>query len=130
MGSKCSSSLAQCVTPPSHQHPILCDPPSHGAPRPAVFPGPGQWLQCPVYCPASCLAAGMPSPVPAPPSPASLTLRTLPSVKRTLSPFQRPLLGGILLISLCTLQVIQDYTTPPNEELSRDLVNKLKPYFR
>ncbi|XP_044516929.1 translation initiation factor eIF-2B subunit delta isoform X2 [Gracilinanus agilis] len=24
-------------------------------------------------------------------------------------------------------QVIQDYTTPPNEELSRDLVNKLKP---
>lgn len=26
-------------------------------------------------------------------------------------------------------QVIQDYTTPPNEELSRDLVNKLKPYF-
>jgi len=27
-------------------------------------------------------------------------------------------------------QVIQDYTTPPNEELSRDLVNKLKPYFR
>ncbi|XP_045700287.1 translation initiation factor eIF-2B subunit delta isoform X2 [Phyllostomus hastatus] len=26
-------------------------------------------------------------------------------------------------------QVIQDYTTPPNEELSRDLINKLKPYF-
>uniref|UniRef100_A0A096MIS3 Translation initiation factor eIF2B subunit delta n=1 Tax=Rattus norvegicus TaxID=10116 RepID=A0A096MIS3_RAT len=26
-------------------------------------------------------------------------------------------------------QVIQDYTTPPNEELSRDLVNKLKPYI-
>ncbi|XP_014919642.1 translation initiation factor eIF-2B subunit delta isoform X2 [Acinonyx jubatus] len=26
-------------------------------------------------------------------------------------------------------QVIQDYTTPPSEELSRDLVNKLKPYF-
>lgn len=26
-------------------------------------------------------------------------------------------------------QVIQDYTTPPNEELSRDLVNRLKPYF-
>lgn len=26
-------------------------------------------------------------------------------------------------------QVIRDYTTPPNEELSRDLVNKLKPYF-
>ncbi|XP_050609759.1 translation initiation factor eIF-2B subunit delta isoform X1 [Macaca thibetana thibetana] len=26
-------------------------------------------------------------------------------------------------------QVIQDYTTPPNEELSRDLVNKLKPYM-
>lgn len=65
VGSKCSSSLAQCVTPPSHQHPILCDPPSHGATRPAVLPGPGQRLQCPVYRPASCLAAGMPSPVPA-----------------------------------------------------------------
>ncbi|XP_075811120.1 translation initiation factor eIF2B subunit delta isoform X1 [Microtus pennsylvanicus] len=26
-------------------------------------------------------------------------------------------------------QVIQDYTTPPSEELSRDLVNKLKPYI-
>ncbi|TDH00369.1 hypothetical protein EPR50_G00187700, partial [Perca flavescens] len=26
-------------------------------------------------------------------------------------------------------QVIRDYTTPPNEELSRDLVNKLKPYI-
>ncbi|ELV13736.1 Translation initiation factor eIF-2B subunit delta [Tupaia chinensis] len=26
-------------------------------------------------------------------------------------------------------QVIQDYITPPNEELSRDLVNKLKPYI-
>lgn len=26
-------------------------------------------------------------------------------------------------------QVIMDYTTPPNEELSRDLVNKLKPYI-
>uniref|UniRef100_A0A8D2KU29 Translation initiation factor eIF2B subunit delta n=1 Tax=Varanus komodoensis TaxID=61221 RepID=A0A8D2KU29_VARKO len=26
-------------------------------------------------------------------------------------------------------QVIADYTTPPNEELSRDLVNKLKPYI-
>ncbi|XP_008335581.1 translation initiation factor eIF2B subunit delta isoform X2 [Cynoglossus semilaevis] len=26
-------------------------------------------------------------------------------------------------------QVIRDYTTPPNEEISRDLVNKLKPYI-
>ncbi|XP_030627278.1 translation initiation factor eIF2B subunit delta isoform X1 [Chanos chanos] len=26
-------------------------------------------------------------------------------------------------------QVIQDYSTPPNEELSRDLVNRLKPYI-
>ncbi|KAK5853014.1 hypothetical protein PBY51_006838 [Eleginops maclovinus] len=26
-------------------------------------------------------------------------------------------------------QVIMDYSTPPNEELSRDLVNKLKPYI-
>uniref|UniRef100_A0A8C0D4Z2 Eukaryotic translation initiation factor 2B subunit delta n=1 Tax=Balaenoptera musculus TaxID=9771 RepID=A0A8C0D4Z2_BALMU len=59
VGGRCSSSLAKCVTPPSHQHPILCDPPSHGATRPAVLPGPGQWLQCPVHCPASCLAAGM-----------------------------------------------------------------------
>lgn len=62
-GSRCSSSLLKYVTPPSHQHPILCDPPSHGATRPAVLPGPGQWLQCPVYCPASCLAAGMSYPV-------------------------------------------------------------------
>ncbi|KAM4693758.1 translation initiation factor eIF2B subunit delta isoform 2-T2 [Discoglossus pictus] len=29
----------------------------------------------------------------------------------------------------CFKQVIRDYTTPPNEELSRDLVNKLKPYI-
>ncbi|CAH2245238.1 translation initiation factor eIF-2B subunit delta [Pelobates cultripes] len=29
----------------------------------------------------------------------------------------------------CFKQVIQDYTTPPHEELSRDLVNKLKPYI-
>lgn len=28
------------------------------------------------------------------------------------------------------LKVIRDYTTPPNEELSRDLFNKLKPYIR
>lgn len=27
-------------------------------------------------------------------------------------------------------QVIRDYTTPPNEELSRDLFNRLKPYIR
>ncbi|MEQ2247358.1 hypothetical protein ILYODFUR_008551 [Ilyodon furcidens] len=26
-------------------------------------------------------------------------------------------------------QVIRDYTTPPNEELSRDMVNRLKPYI-
>ncbi|KAJ8275316.1 hypothetical protein COCON_G00099410 [Conger conger] len=26
-------------------------------------------------------------------------------------------------------QVVRDYSTPPNEELSRDLVNKLKPYI-
>lgn len=62
VGSRCSSSLAKCVTPSSHQHPMLCDPPSHGATRPAVLPGPGQWLQCPVHCPASCFAAGMPCP--------------------------------------------------------------------
>ena len=87
MGSKCSSSLAKCMTPPSHQHSVLCDPPSHGATRPAVLPGPGQWLQCPVYRPAPCFAAGMPSPVPcydpAPPpfcstTPAILTQINLP----------------------------------------------------
>jgi hypothetical protein len=27
-------------------------------------------------------------------------------------------------------KVIRDYVTPPNEELSRDMVNKLKPYIR
>ncbi|KAG8535885.1 hypothetical protein GDO81_027545 [Engystomops pustulosus] len=27
----------------------------------------------------------------------------------------------------CIKQVIRDYSTPPHEELSRDLVNKLKP---
>lgn len=35
-----------------------------------------------------------------------------------------------LHVSVNHTQVIQDYTTPPNEELSRDLVNKLKPYIR
>lgn len=103
-GNRYSSSLAKYVTPPSHQHPILCDPPSHGATRPAVLPGPGQWLQCPVYCPASCLTAGMPHPVLLWPhllpqtTPASLTqgnildeegmtptLRTFSSVKLTLT---------------------------------------------
>uniref|UniRef100_A0A8C5M4E6 Translation initiation factor eIF2B subunit delta n=1 Tax=Leptobrachium leishanense TaxID=445787 RepID=A0A8C5M4E6_9ANUR len=29
----------------------------------------------------------------------------------------------------CFKQVIRDYSTPPHEELSRDLVNKLKPYI-
>lgn len=27
-------------------------------------------------------------------------------------------------------QLIRDYSTPPNEELSRDLVAKLKPHIR
>jgi hypothetical protein len=87
-GSVCSSSLAKYVTPPSHQHPILCDPPSHGATRPAVLPGPGHWFQCPVYCPASSLAAGMPCPVlshdPTPPStklPQSLSPKVICEAK-------------------------------------------------
>lgn len=33
-------------------------------------------------------------------------------------------------IYIFSSQVIRDYTTPPNEELSRDLVNRLKPYIR
>ncbi|KAG6920892.1 eukaryotic translation initiation factor 2B subunit delta, partial [Chelydra serpentina] len=39
-----------------------------------------------------------------------------------------PLPGGHGL-SPCLFQVIRDYSTPPNEELSRDLVARLKPYI-
>ena len=87
VGCRCSSSLAKCVTPPSHQHPILCDPPSHGAARPAVLPGPGQWLQCPVHRPASCLAAGMSHLIPsydlASPSPTLLQLLSARVISRS-----------------------------------------------
>ena len=38
--------------------------------------------------------------------------------------------GHLLHPFSLSLQVIRDYVTPPNEELSRDLVNKLKPYIR
>ena len=86
VGCRCSSSLAKCVTPPSHQHPILCDPPSHGAARPAVLPGPGQWLQCPVHRPASCLAAGMSHLIPsydlASPSPTLLQVLSARVISR------------------------------------------------
>lgn len=33
-------------------------------------------------------------------------------------------------MNLCAIQVIEDYMTPPSEELCRDLVAKLKPYIR
>ncbi|KAL7987135.1 hypothetical protein Chor_006054, partial [Crotalus horridus] len=36
---------------------------------------------------------------------------------------------SLQLLFYPVLQVIRDYTTPANEELSRDLVNKLKPYI-
>lgn len=38
--------------------------------------------------------------------------------------------ASLQLLFYSVLQVIRDYTTPANEELSRDLVNKLKPYIR
>lgn len=38
--------------------------------------------------------------------------------------------ASLQLLFYPVLQVIRDYTTPANEELSRDLVNKLKPYIR
>lgn len=34
------------------------------------------------------------------------------------------------MLSSFLSQLIQDYSTPPNEELSRDLVAKLKPHIR
>lgn len=33
-------------------------------------------------------------------------------------------------LPFCLSQLIRDYSTPPNEELSRDLVAKLKPHIR
>lgn len=39
--------------------------------------------------------------------------------------------GQVIIVPPCAFgQVIRDYTTPANEELSRDLVNRLKPYIR
>ena len=35
-----------------------------------------------------------------------------------------------LTLSSFLSQLIRDYSTPPNEELSRDLVAKLKPHIR
>ena len=35
-----------------------------------------------------------------------------------------------LMLSSFLSQLIRDYSTPPNEELSRDLVAKLKPHIR
>lgn len=43
---------------------------------------------------------------------------------------QRPAVLGVKSWLLSFPQVIGDYVTPANEELSRDLVNKLKPYIR
>lgn len=105
VGSRYSSSLAKCVTPPSHQHPILCDPPSHGATRPAVLPGPGQWLHCPLYCPASCPAAGMPHP------PPSVTQPLIPQC-HSASFTQSSLWGKEEVISSLNTFLSEAYPTP------------------
>ncbi|KAL2082276.1 hypothetical protein ACEWY4_022094 [Coilia grayii] len=56
-----------------------------------------------------------------------------PSVVRLGLQYSQGIVAGSNARSVALLhafkQVIQDYTTPPNEELSRDLVNKLKPYI-
>ncbi|XP_023655246.1 translation initiation factor eIF2B subunit delta [Paramormyrops kingsleyae] len=56
-----------------------------------------------------------------------------PSVVRLGLQYSQGIVAGSNARSIALLhafkQVIQDYSTPPNEELSRDLVNKLKPYI-
>ncbi|XP_041950106.1 translation initiation factor eIF-2B subunit delta [Alosa sapidissima] len=56
-----------------------------------------------------------------------------PSVVRLGLQYSQGIVAGSNARSVALLhafkQVIQDYTTPPSEELSRDLVNKLKPYI-
>ncbi|XP_036405264.1 translation initiation factor eIF-2B subunit delta [Megalops cyprinoides] len=56
-----------------------------------------------------------------------------PSIVRLGLQYSQGIVAGSNSRSIALLhafkQVIRDYTTPPNEELSRDLVNKLKPYI-
>ncbi|KAB5539814.1 hypothetical protein PHYPO_G00093470 [Pangasianodon hypophthalmus] len=56
-----------------------------------------------------------------------------PSIVRLGLQYSQGIIAGSNARSVALLhafkQVIQDYSTPPNEELSRDLVNKLKPYI-
>ncbi|XP_051952562.1 translation initiation factor eIF-2B subunit delta-like isoform X2 [Xyrauchen texanus] len=56
-----------------------------------------------------------------------------PSIVRLGLQYSQGIIAGSNARSVALLhafkQVIQDYTTPPNEELSRDLVNKLSPYI-
>ncbi|XP_016353525.1 translation initiation factor eIF-2B subunit delta-like [Sinocyclocheilus anshuiensis] len=56
-----------------------------------------------------------------------------PSIVRLGLQYSQGIIAGSNARSVALLhafkQVIQDYNTPPNEELSRDLVNKLSPYI-
>ncbi|XP_051500574.1 translation initiation factor eIF-2B subunit delta-like isoform X2 [Myxocyprinus asiaticus] len=56
-----------------------------------------------------------------------------PSIVRLGLQYSQGIIAGSNARSVALLhafkQVIQDYSTPPNEELSRDLVNKLSPYI-
>ncbi|KPP73807.1 hypothetical protein Z043_107086 [Scleropages formosus] len=56
-----------------------------------------------------------------------------PSIVRLGLQYSQGIVAGSNARSIALLhafkQVIRDYSTPPNEELSRDLVNKLKPYI-
>ncbi|KAL7871815.1 hypothetical protein SRHO_G00067980 [Serrasalmus rhombeus] len=56
-----------------------------------------------------------------------------PSIVRLGLQYSQGIVAGSNARSVALLhafkQVIQDYSTPPNEELPRDLVNKLKPYI-
>ncbi|XP_066533231.1 translation initiation factor eIF-2B subunit delta isoform X2 [Hoplias malabaricus] len=56
-----------------------------------------------------------------------------PSIVRLGLQYSQGIVAGSNARSVALLhafkQVIQDYSTPPNEELARDLVNKLKPYI-
>ncbi|KAJ8372177.1 hypothetical protein AAFF_G00293940 [Aldrovandia affinis] len=56
-----------------------------------------------------------------------------PSIVRLGLQYSQGIVAGSNSRSIALLhafkQVIRDYSTPPNEELSRDLVNKLKPYI-
>ncbi|PIO15554.1 hypothetical protein AB205_0030190, partial [Aquarana catesbeiana] len=57
-----------------------------------------------------------------------------PSVVRLGLQYSQGIISGsnarCIALLHCFKKVIQDYSTPPHEELSRDLVNRLKPYIR